>query len=325
MIRHLKFAAVALGVAPILAGCSMGPAATGSFDRNLDVTNPIRLDVSGTSGDVTVTGGSEGKVHIHANVRANGWFFKDAKDSLNEVLSNPPIEQHADSIRVGKGLSGFRDVSIDYTIQVPNSTEVNVSVASGGVNISNLHGPVKVDSASGSIRVTNVDGSVRINSASGSTTASNLGDDLHVSSASGSVSANSVKGELDVHALSGSIDVAKPGSRVQAQTASGTINVSGAANDVKAASASGLISVQGNPSGTSYWNLKTASGAVDITVPSSSAFYLNADAVSGDIRTSIPVVVEEQGRHSIRARAGAGGGRVEIHTISGAINVKRAS
>lgn len=325
MIRHLKFACLALGLAPILAGCSMGPSANGSFDRTLDVANPIRLDVSGTSGDIAVTGGAQGKVHIHANVRANGWLFKDAKDSLNEVLSNPPIEQHVDSIRVGRGLSGFRDVAIDYIIQVPNSTEVNVSVASGSVSVSNLHGPVKVDSASGSIRVDHVDGSVKINSASGSTTASNLGDDLRVTSASGSVSVSGVKGELEVHALSGSIDVSKPGARVQAQTASGTINVFGAANDVKAASASGLISVQGNPSGTSYWNLKTASGAVDITVPPTSAFYLNADAVSGDIRTGIPIVVEEQGRHSIRARAGEGGGRVEIHTISGAINVKRAS
>jgi len=80
--------------------------------------------------------------------------------------------------------------------------------------------------------------------------------------------------------------------------------------------------VQGNPSGNSYWSLKTASGSINLAVPSDSAFYLTAHAVPGEIRTGIPIVIEEQGKHSLRARVGQGGGRVEIHTASGEINVK---
>ena len=34
------------------------------------------------------------------------------------------------------------------------------------------------------------------------------------------------------------------------------------------------------------------------------------------------LVIEEQGKHSLRARVGAGGGRVEVHTISGEIRVR---
>jgi hypothetical protein len=32
-------------------------------------------------------------------------------------------------------------------------------------------------------------------------------------------------------------------------------------------------------------------------------------------------MIEEQGKHSLRAHMGDGGGRVEIHTVSGAIEV----
>jgi hypothetical protein len=36
----------------------------------------------------------------------------------------------------------------------------------------------------------------------------------------------------------------------------------------------------------------------------------------------VPVVIEEQGKHNLRARMGNGGGRVEVHTISGEILVR---
>ena len=325
MLRHLKIAALGVALVFVLSGCGIGPSSNGSFDRTLTVSGPIRLDLSDASGDVVVTGGSEGKVQIHANVRAHGWLFQDAQQELSQITSNPPIEQRLDTIRIGKDFNNFHNVSIDYTIQVPDHTEVDVSVASGSVAVRNLHGPVKVDSASGDTRFENVADSVKISSASGSTNVSNHGHELRVSSASGSITASSVKGPVHVDALSGSIDITNPGSRVSADTASGSINVRSANNDVKAGSASGLISVVGNPSGDSYWSLKTASGGVTITVPSNAAFYLTADATSGDVHTSIPIVVEEQGRHSLRARVGSGGGRVEIHTISGSINIQRGS
>ena len=56
-------------------------------------------------------------------------------------------------------------------------------------------------------------------------------------------------------------------------------------------------------------------------VPSNANFRLSAEAVSGQIKTDVPIVIEEQGKHSLRARMGNGGGRVEVHTISGEIRV----
>lgn len=325
MIRYRTFAATALFLALVAAGCGIGPAENGVFDRTLTVSGPIRLDLSDPSGDIRITGGASNQVKIHAEVHARGWLFQDARKALDSVISNPPIEQTADTVRIGKNFNGFHNVSIDYTIEVPDLTQVDTSTASGSVVIRKLHGPVKIDSASGSIRVEQVDRSVQVNSASGSVTVSDLGDDLRVSSASGSIAATNVKGDVRVHSLSGSTEVNNPGGRVEADTASGSIEVRGAGNDVKSSSASGAITVAGNPSGNSYWNLKTASGSINISVPPSSAFRLTAEAISGEIRTGIPIVIEEQGKHSLRARVGEGGGRVEIRTASGEINVRPSS
>jgi DUF4097 and DUF4098 domain-containing protein YvlB len=115
--------------------------------------------------------------------------------------------------------------------------------------------------------------------------------------------------------------VLRPGARVETDTASGAIDIQGASNDVKAHAASGRVSVQGNPAANSYWELKTVSGSVLLKVPASANFHLSAQAVSGEIRTDIPIMIEEQGKRVLRARMGRGGARVDVQTVSGEIRV----
>jgi DUF4097 and DUF4098 domain-containing protein YvlB len=304
-----------------LTGCTSGPAATGSFDRTLNVTAPIRLELTNASGNVSITGSADHKVHVHAEVRSSGMGFDSPQKRLDDIVNHPPIEQKGDTLRIGKDLRRVRNVSISYVIEVPHDTEVSTSVASGSQTITNVRGPVKADAASGSIRVDHVDRQTQLNTLSGSIDAQNIGDDLRASSASGIVRAANIKGDVRISALSGSTQVSGVGGRVDADTASGDVQVQGATRDVKAHAASGRVDVQGNPSESSYWDLKTVSGVVQLGVPSNANFHLSAEAVSGQIKTDVPIVVEEQDKHSLRARMGNGGGRVEVRTISGEIRV----
>lgn len=307
-----------------VAGCYAGPAATGSFDRSFHVTAPIRLELSNASGEVNIVGTTDGQVHVHGDVRASKFGFGNPQTRLDEILSNPAVEQRGDTIRIGEDVSHFPNVAIAYSIQTPHDTEVDVTVASGAQNIRDLRGPVKVHAASGTIRVERIDRDAELSTASGSVTANDVGGDVQVSSASGNTTVSNVKGDVRIKAISGVIRVSHPGGRVEGNTASGEVEIQDAANDVTAHAASGRVYVQGNPGAQGYWNLKTASGGVQISVPASANFHLTAEAVSGEIRTDIPIVVEEQGKHSLRARVGNGGGRIEVHTASGEIRVTGA-
>ena len=323
MARHSKFGGflVLLATPIALAGCYTGPAVTGSFDRNFTASGPIRLELSNAAGDVNITGSADGKVHVHGDVRASGFGLDNPQKRLDDTVANPPVEQRGDTIRVGKELSRLRNISIAYTIQVPHDTEVDASVASGAQNIRNVRGPVKVQAASGAIDVEKIDRDVQLATASGSISASDVGNDVHVTSASGNVTVSNIKGDVRVNAISGVIRVSQPGGRVEGDTASGEVEIQGAANDVQAHAVSGRVSVQGNPGGQSFWDLKTTSGGVQINVPASANFHLSAEAASGQIRTDIPIIIEEEGKHSLRAHMGNGGGRVEVHTVSGEIRV----
>ncbi len=305
----------------VLAGCNTGPSVSGAFDRNYSVTGPLRLELTNASGDVDITGSADGKVHIHGDVRASGFGFDNPHKRLDDTIANPPVEQKGSTIRVGKEFSNLRNISITYSIQVPHDTEINATVASGAQIIRNVTGPVTVRAASGSIRLEKIERDAQLTTASGTISASDVGSELHVSTASGDVSATSVKGDVIAHAVSGVIRVAKPGARVEATNTSGEVEIQGALNDVKAHAISGLVSVQGNPGADSYWDLKSISGGVQLRVPAAANLHFSAEATSGEIRTDIPIVVEEQGRHSLRAHMGSGGGRVEVHTVSGQIRV----
>jgi len=355
--RKLSLLVVLLADVVTLAACSTGPSVNGSFARSFSVTGPVRLELSNAAGEVEITGSKDHTVSVHADVRASGFGFDSPQKRLDETVSNPPIEQRGDTIRIGKDMSRMRNITIAYTIQVPLDTEVDVTVASGAQTIRGVRGPVKVQAASGAIRVEKIErdaqlstasgsvsasdigSEVRVSSASGSVTVSNIerdaqlstasgsvsasdiGSEVRVSSASGSVTVSNTRGDVRVKALSGVIRVSNPGGRIEADTASGEVEIHGAASDVKAHAASGRGTTSCNPSAGSYWELKTVSGGVQLVVPASANLHLSAEAVSGDIRSDVPIVVEEQSKHSLRAHMGSGGGRVDVHTVSGEIRV----
>jgi Putative adhesin len=316
-LAFLLFATVAS------AGCAMGPSASGTFDRTLSVSGPIRLELNNTSGDVSITGSADGKVHIHGTARASGMGFESPDKRLSALLANPPIEQHGATIRIGEEMRRLRNVSVSYMIEVPHETEITSRVLSGAQDIQNVRGPVKAEAASGSIHASQIEQLTQLSTLSGTIRADHIGDDIRANSASGTVTVSDIKGDIRISALSGSTQITKPGGRVDASTASGSVDVEGATSDVKAHAASGRVNVQGNPGASSYWDLKTASGSVQLGVPANASFHLAAEAISGEIKADIPIMVEEQGKHSLRARVGSGnGGRVEVHTVSGEIRLR---
>lgn len=326
MNRRRTWLVVAASLALVSAvGCQVGPAATGSFDRTLSVSGPVRVDLSNAAGDVQIVGAADGKVHVHGEIRASGFGFGSPKHRVDELLANPPVEQRGSTIRIGKDMNGLRNVSISYQIEVPHNTEVNSSLASGSQSIRQIQGPVKTNSASGSLRVDHIDREVRIRSVSGSVDAFDVGDDVNAASVSGSVDVRNSKGDVHASATSGAVRITRPGGRVEASSMSGSVEVIGANSDVKAHAVSGRVSIEGNPGANSYWDLKTTSGSVEVSVPTSANFHLTAENVSGQIRADIPIVIEEQSKHSLRARVGNGGNRVEIHTVSGQIDVNASA
>src|SRR5262245_48545616 len=76
----------------------------GSFDRGLNVSGPVDLEVGTGSGRIEVRQGPQGRVDIHGVIRAgtDRWWRsdRDAEDIVRQLESNPPIEQSGNSIHI---------------------------------------------------------------------------------------------------------------------------------------------------------------------------------------------------------------------------------
>lgn len=321
-VPRIAIPAILLASGVLALASAPARAADNTFDRILNVSGHVRLELSNGSGNVEIRSSADDKVHIYGKVTAGWSVFGSSEKNVQEVAANPPIEQHDSVVRIGKNSSWVKNVSIDYKIEAPRDTEIDAGVASGGVTIDNFRGPVKASSASGYVHVYRVDSDTTINAASGSIDASGIGGIARVSTASGDIVLADIRGDLKVNAASGAIRVSRPGDRVEVSSASGSIELDGVSNDLKVHAISGSVRVSGDPSANRLWEVKSVSGSVDLRVPPNSSFLLTAEATSGDIRTNIPVVLEEQGKHSLRAHVGSSSGRVEVHTVSGGVYIQ---
>jgi hypothetical protein len=313
------------GLLSVAIGCSGGPSVSGSFDRTYTVSGHTRLELNNVSGDVTITGSADGKVHVHGDVRATGSGLQESQKRLSELQANPPVEQTADGVRIGKDVVRLRNTSITYTIEVPKDTEVGSNVASGSQTIRGLRGPVKAQSVSGAVRAENIDGDAQLTSASGAVSASNMGNSVRATSMSGAVTVDGAKDDVRASSQSGKVSISKVTGRIEADSTSGALEISGVTGDAKIQGVSGALIIHGNPAANSFWDLRTVSSTVEVGSPQGANVHLLAEAMTGNIRTDLPIMIEEQGKHSLRAQIGNGGARIEVHTVSGEIHLLPAN
>src|SRR5579862_1130048 len=91
--------------ASYLKAAAAARAADGSFDRTLNVSGNVDIDVSTGSGSIHIRQGSGSRVEIHGRIHpTNNPFASDrnAEDAIRRIEANPPIEQSGQSIRIGR-------------------------------------------------------------------------------------------------------------------------------------------------------------------------------------------------------------------------------
>lgn len=311
-------------IAAWLAGCAGESGASGTFDRSFTVNGPVQLEVTSGSGDVHVKSGSGNEVRVHGEIHAGQWGFEGDLKRLKEVEANPPVSQEGNLIRVGVTDQSLRHVSIDYTIETPNETEIRCATSSGDVEVEGILGPATFSSGSGDITARSIGNDVQIKSASGDLKLEEIKGQIQAITGSGDVEIHSVRGAVRLGTGSGDVEVTHPGDNIVADTGSGDLEVSNAVSDLRLHTGSGEIKVEGNPGATNYWDLHASSGSVTLNVPQSASFRLYAHTGSGDIDPQIPLVMEggTVGKHELRARIGDGKARVEIETSSGDIDLE---
>lgn len=225
----------------------------GRFERTLNTSGVVDLELLTDSGGIEVTSAPGNSVRVRGILKAHtgSWFTGGAADvesRIRRIEQNPPIVQTGNTIRVGhldKGM--LRGISMRLEIVTPQTTKLRARADSGGIRVDGIQGPIDCHTDSGGVRVQNVGSEVRVSTDSGGIHVQRVQGPVYARADSGGIEATEIAGSIDVQTDSGGLRLAQTrADSIRARADSGGAHVRlapSAGYDIKAASDSGRVSV----------------------------------------------------------------------------------
>lgn len=291
----------------VLTAAALASTPQGTFEKTLQVSGPVDLEVLTHSGDVTVRAGGSGSVFIRGKIFVGDrWFEGRREGDVHAIEQNPPIRQEGNSIHID--YVNVHNISVDYEITVPADTTVRTRSGSGDQTIEGTRGNVDVQTGSGDVRLAKLTGEIRLQTGSG---------DIRAHEISGAVRGGTGSGDVQ-------IEESGPGD-IDMHTGSGNIDVRGIQGAFHGEAGSGDITAEGTQSGS--WDIRTGSGNVRVHLPSNAAFDADISSSSGSVDVDSPVEMTVQGRvsdmrKSIHGKVRGGGSVLRVRTGSGDIHIE---
>jgi DUF4097 and DUF4098 domain-containing protein YvlB len=282
------------------------------FTRTEPLDRAGKVSVLNVSGTIQVRTWDKAEVKIDAVKISEASTTEKAKENLG--LVNIEVVKEGNALRVetkypdGKIFRGRLNVHVNYVLSIPDRATLRVKNVSGDIDVAAIGGALDIDEVSGTVKITDAAGTVEAKTVSGGITLSGGNGEVGLKAVSGRIQASGVKGSIDAETVSGSIflkDV-KGARSVRAKTVSGGIDCE---TDIL-------------PGGR--YSFDALSGGINLTLPSSAAFDLEAESFSGSIKTDFAVTVS--GRVSpkeLRGTVGAGGAVLRVKTFSGTVDIKK--
>lgn len=331
--RDVLLAGLALG---LLAACGPGWAyrAEGRFERDLSVDTPVRLTVENPNGAVRVRRGEPGRVRVVGHVIIRAFSRTRAQTWLQRIVTDPPIVQADDDIRIEWPAWAHRSwgvfggpwgIRVDYTVDVPPTTDVRITTGSGDVEVRDVDGPVRVRTGSGDVQVQTVRSDVEVRTGSGDVRIEEVQGDIEVRAGSGDVRLGSATGHVTVRLGSGDLTADRVEGPVEVATGSGDIALTDVVGDVRGRAGSGDIVVRAyRPLTDRTWDLATGSGDVEVTLPETARFEVDARTRAGRVTVEFPLTtVWTQDRRHLRGVVGSADLHIEARVGSGSIRIRR--
>ena len=265
-----------------------------SFDTTFAVRPNARLSVQNMTGTVNIRGWSRAQMRVHAE-------YERARVDV-QVSGNQMVSVKSESRR--------GNAEVEYTINVPQGTAVDINGLSLDVGVSGVCGALSITSTSGDIDATCLDGDAQIQTISGDVTIADARGSLDVSSTSGDIGVRGARGPVTAHAVSGDVSLADiTGTEVDVETVNGEVDYSGRIADngryrFSAHSGDVTVHIQGNPNAT-----------------------VAVSTFSGDFSSDFQIEVQPGTRvgKEWEFRLGSGSARMRLTSFSGSINLQRGS
>lgn len=267
----------------------MGAAGPSLVDKAFETTASPRISLSNFKGHVVVKGWDRSTVHV-----ASTSATPQAEVDIEQYPPTGTAEKIHFTTHILNSQTG--DKSMDYTLEVPLDSTLEIRNPEGSVRIETLRGEASVDSVGGTI------------------------------------AASDVSGHLAVRSIGGDIELVRPSGRVEANSICGSVRiVNPSSSRLRAVTTSGKIFYEGDFLPGGEYELSNYSGDTEILTPQSASFELNAKTVRGKVMADPDISLTPK-RHtafrpsnanSLFGTHNTGKATLELTSFSGTIRIRR--
>ena len=247
-----------------------------------------RITVTNLTGTVEVRGWEKSVVHA---------VYMIASPRIEIDTEEVPSQGDAEKIHLAthlldRSLQGS-NAKVDYTLDVP---------VGSSMEIRNPQGLVRIDKLNGDVWVESVGGNIIISDASGEIVARSVGGQIQIVRPAGYVEASSVNGNLEF--------LSPSSSRIHARTTSGR------------------IVYEGNPIAAGEYVMSSYNGDIDVFCPPSASFELNARSVHGKLIDDMKLTHKRYHRsvsfygNALLGMHNQGAATLELTSYSGTIRIR---
>jgi DUF4097 and DUF4098 domain-containing protein YvlB len=291
-----SFTLVLLLTVCFISGCvlNFGGFAASRFEETRNMSTPFEPNglfiVTTHNGTIKVKSSQQNKCEITAVVRASAPTDAEARELAKKVKIEFEFVGRQLTAKVTKpeNLWGNRGINIDFDVNVPLQTDLQLRSYNGTVSVSDITGNVEGITHNGAVNIVEITGNIVATTHNGAINITNITGRLKAVTHNGPVNAKGVCTKLDLTTHNGQIDVEC--------TKGGTVP------DLKAV---------------------THNGSVRIAVPADISAKVDFRTHNGSIKSAIPVPVTEvtRTRCQMQGTIGKGDGKMYLETHNGSIRI----
>ncbi|CAN5272769.1 hypothetical protein BH23BAC1_BH23BAC1_34360 [soil metagenome] len=266
------------------------------------------LDVRTSGGSISVTGNNSNKVVVELFVRMNGKAVDPNDQEVKSKLEdyNLDISKSGNKVSVvaeRKGntwKSGKNNLSISFSVSVPEAVSSHLNTSGGSINIQKLSGEQDVNTSGGSINIQEISGNTKARTSGGSINVEKYQGKLDANTSGGSIKMSNSRGDLSVNTSGGSINLDDVAGYVVANTSGGGIKAK-------------ILVLENNLS------LTTSGGSINAVVPG--GIGMDLDLKGNSVNTKLTNFTGEAKKDKIVGSINGGGAKVRMATSGGSVNL----
>ena len=323
------------------------------------IPNGSTLVIHNPRGDVTVSGSSsDGQIHVNVHTQTYSWKDSEAEQMAKQLQPTFSTDGGISTLKVNPVQGGADDL----TLEVPRSAAITIQADRGDVTVNEMSAPVIISSNHGDVNVSAVHNSVTLhmNDDDASVTLHSIQGPVSVEGRSGDIDISDVTGDLtlqgdffgstDLEHVNGAIHFNTSRTQFSAarlddefsvdndnlnasqllgpvvlKTQNKNITLDRVQGSVDVTNRNGSVELTHTAPADAI-SIENQHGSVDVGLPGSAGFVLDAQTRNGDMENDFGLTPEgDKGGRTLRGRIAGGGPTVTIAATDGDVTVRRST